>query len=176
MLAAGAATRNHPFRQGTLATLSPDGLPSARTVILRGADRGARALVAYTDARSPKCEELRLNVHLTLVFYDHGAKTQLVVAGTATLHAGDEVAAAHWAGMAEASKLCYRQPVGPGILLASPDDAEEGGLLTDAAGYSHFVVISVCVHHVDWLYLAAAGNRRARIAYKPVPAASWVAP
>ncbi len=164
------------MRQCTFATVAADGRPSARTVILRGADRGARRLFVYTDVRSPKCDELHLNADLSLVFYDHGAKTQLVVAGRAALHVGDETAATHWTGMAEASRLCYRQPVGPGILLASPHDVEEGGLLTDAAGYSHFVVISVCVHQVDWLYLAVAGNRRARISYEPVPAASWVAP
>lgn len=51
----------------TLATSTPDGRPSARMVLLKGAD--ARGFVFYSNAESRKGEELAANPRVALVFY-----------------------------------------------------------------------------------------------------------
>ena len=51
----------------TLATATPDGIPSARMVVLRGFD--ANGFCFYTDYDSQKGEELAANPHAALVFY-----------------------------------------------------------------------------------------------------------
>src|SRR5947209_7224536 len=51
----------------TLATSTPDGAPSARMVLLKGAD--ARGFVFYSNAESRKGGELAANPRAALVFY-----------------------------------------------------------------------------------------------------------
>ncbi len=51
----------------TLATATPDGIPSARMVVLRGFD--ANGFCFYTDYDSQKGKELAENPHAALVFY-----------------------------------------------------------------------------------------------------------
>ncbi len=51
----------------TLATTTPDGLPSARIVLLKGAD--ARGFVFYTNKQSRKAGELAANAHAALLFH-----------------------------------------------------------------------------------------------------------
>ena len=51
----------------TLATTTPDGAPSARIVLLKGAD--ARGFVFYTNLESRKSEELAANTRAALLFH-----------------------------------------------------------------------------------------------------------
>jgi pyridoxamine 5'-phosphate oxidase len=51
----------------TLATTAADGLPSARIVLLKGAD--ARGFVFYTNKQSRKAEELTANSRAALLFH-----------------------------------------------------------------------------------------------------------
>jgi pyridoxamine 5'-phosphate oxidase len=51
----------------TLATTAADGLPSARIVLLKGAD--ARGFVFYTNKQSRKAEELTANTRAALLFH-----------------------------------------------------------------------------------------------------------
>jgi len=51
----------------TLATTTPDGLPSARIVLLKGAD--ASGFVFYTNKQSRKAGELIANAHAALLFH-----------------------------------------------------------------------------------------------------------
>ncbi|MFP3387127.1 pyridoxamine 5'-phosphate oxidase family protein, partial [Tritonibacter sp. SIMBA_163] len=50
----GVHDRHAPARHPTLATVSPAGMPQARTVVLRGADKQAATLTLYTDVHSDK--------------------------------------------------------------------------------------------------------------------------
>ncbi|MGH9927751.1 MAG: pyridoxamine 5'-phosphate oxidase [Pyrinomonadaceae bacterium] len=51
----------------TLATSTPDGKPSARLILLKGADENG--FVFYTNYNSPKARELDANPQAALVFY-----------------------------------------------------------------------------------------------------------
>ena len=66
----------------TLATATPDGRPSARVVLLKGADE--RGFVFYTDYRSQKGRELELNPRAALAFYWGELERQVRIAGTAS--------------------------------------------------------------------------------------------
>ena len=63
----------------TLATATRDGHPSARIVLLKGLDQ--RGLEFYTDYRSRKGEELRLNPRAELVFWWGELERQVRVSG-----------------------------------------------------------------------------------------------
>jgi pyridoxamine 5'-phosphate oxidase len=64
----------------TLATSTPDGVPSARIVLLKGFDE--RGFVFYTNYRSAKGIEMEANPHAALVFYWCELERQVRVAGS----------------------------------------------------------------------------------------------
>jgi len=63
----------------TLATADKEGMPSARTVLLKGVD--ARGFVFFTNYESRKGHELAENPHAALVFYWADQARQICVAG-----------------------------------------------------------------------------------------------
>jgi pyridoxamine 5'-phosphate oxidase len=63
-----------------VATASPDGRPSARTVLLKGLDQ--RGLVFYTHYTSRKGSELLANPAVSLVFPWHPIQRQVLVSGS----------------------------------------------------------------------------------------------
>lgn len=75
--AAGAGLREPNAM--VLATASPDGVPSARTVLLKALD--ARGLVLFTNRRSRKGRETHVNPVASLVFPWHELQRQVVVCG-----------------------------------------------------------------------------------------------
>ncbi|MGP9020194.1 pyridoxamine 5'-phosphate oxidase [Streptomyces sp. BR1] len=65
-----------------VATATPDGRPSTRTVLLKAYDE--RGFVFYTNYTSRKARELAANPHISLLFPWHQIARQIIVTGTAT--------------------------------------------------------------------------------------------
>ena len=68
-LAVAADQRGHPWRTPSLATVSPEGLPDARSVVLREVDPDQERLIFFTDARSPKVGQLKAQPRAMLVMW-----------------------------------------------------------------------------------------------------------
>jgi pyridoxamine 5'-phosphate oxidase len=79
----------------TLATVEPDGRPSARMVICRGFDAEAGWLAFYTDRESPKGSALAAHPRAALVFHWDALERQIRVEGPVTL-APDADSDAYW--------------------------------------------------------------------------------
>ena len=77
----GRATqdRHHAWRTPVLATTGEDGLPHARTVVLREADANTAHLRFYTDGRSAKVSQLSYRPDALLVFWSKRLNWQLRV-------------------------------------------------------------------------------------------------
>lgn len=75
----------------TLATSTRDGHPSARVVLLKGAD--ANGFVFFTDYRSRKGAELDANPHVSLCFWWDALQRQVRISGTAVRVSREETAA-----------------------------------------------------------------------------------
>lgn len=86
----------------TLATSSPDGAPSARMVLLKGAD--SRGFVFYSNAESRKGEELAANPRAALVFYWPTLGRQVRIEGRVE-PVSDAEADAYFASRPRISKL-----------------------------------------------------------------------
>jgi pyridoxamine 5'-phosphate oxidase len=79
-----------------LATVEPDGRPSARMVICRGFDARAGWFVFYTDRESAKGQALAAYPYASLVFHWDAFERQIRIDGPVTL-APDADADAYWA-------------------------------------------------------------------------------
>ncbi len=86
----------------TLATSTPEGRPSARIVLLKGAD--ARGLVFFTDSRSRKGLELAANPEAALVFWWAELERQVRVCGSVEPIPGDQ-SDAYFRSRPEGSRL-----------------------------------------------------------------------
>ncbi|MCC7409322.1 MAG: pyridoxamine 5'-phosphate oxidase [Phycisphaeraceae bacterium] len=75
----------------TLATVGPDGQPSARMVLLKGFD--AQGLVFFTNLDSPKGRQIAANPRVALVFYWAALERQVRVEGKAIAVSRQEVEA-----------------------------------------------------------------------------------
>jgi pyridoxamine 5'-phosphate oxidase len=85
-----------------LATATPDGVPSARTVLLKGLDN--RGFAFYTNLESAKAADLTTNPCAALVFPWHAMQRQVRVSGTVTRVGRDE-AASYFASRPRESQL-----------------------------------------------------------------------
>jgi len=79
----------------TLATVDPDGRPSARMVICRGFDAEAGWLVFYTDRQSRKGRALAAHPRAALVFHWEALERQIRIEGPVT-PAPDAQVDAYW--------------------------------------------------------------------------------
>ncbi len=86
----------------TLATATADGRPSARMVLLKGADRDG--FVFYTNTESRKGGELAANSQVALLFHWKTLTRQIRIEGTATPVSSAE-ADAYYASRARISRL-----------------------------------------------------------------------
>ncbi len=179
-LARGAADRRSGFHTVQLATIGADGGPRVRTVVLRAVTPALRLLRVHTDARSAKAAELAAEDRVEICGYDAHAKMQIRARGVATVHAADAVADAAWAGSGQGSRMAYRGELAPGARLERPETLDPVGAgrepLSDL-GRENFLAVSVAVDRLEWLYLAAAGHRRAVYAWSgDAASARWLAP
>lgn len=86
----------------TLATADPNGMPSARVVLLKHVDE--RGFVFYTNLESPKSTDLQANPHAALCFYWMPLDKQVRIEGRVEA-VGEEEADAYFATRSRACQL-----------------------------------------------------------------------
>jgi hypothetical protein len=154
------------LRLMAVATVGPDGKPSNRTLVLRGADQASGLVWFHTDRRSPKMLHIQHRPFLSALGYDGGDQVQIRVDGEATLHQNDSLADCHWEQVSMAVRYAYGLPRGPGEPLPHPDPRSHAmhrhqKLGQPERGRDNFVVIQVRVEAIDWLQISSAGQSRA---------------
>lgn len=162
LLAEGAQCGKSGFHLPALATVSADGCPRIRTVVLRAADDASGTLRFHCDRRSGKAAEISRHPACALTAYDAAEKIQIRIEGRATLHTDDALAELAWAGSRAMSRVCYGAEPGPGTALPTgdayvvPDEADAAAL-----GRPHFAAVLVRAERLELLYLDRRGHRRA---------------
>ena len=174
----GVNESDSSFHLPTIASLSADGFPVMRTVVLRNVDVKQRELCFHTDRRSGKSSELLINSKMCLHFYDASIRTQIRLEASAQLHTADPLAAAAWEASRPFSRLCYSSDIEPGTKVASPPEAPTPKNANENIGYANFCLVRVAVHRLEWLHLAAAQQQRAAFEWDGgnPPLAYWLAP
>ena len=171
----GVADRRSAFHTPTIATIA-HGLPALRTVVLRGFDPVLRTLTFHTDVRSAKVAALIANPMAALHAYDAGQKIQIRATGPVTLHEADDAADGAWERSSPPARRTYAILPAPGTAIASPADADLDGQDL-AATRAVFRRADLTITHLEWLYLAATGHRRARFTWTDDALSStWLVP
>jgi hypothetical protein len=147
----------HPWRVGVLATRDGDSV-DARSVVLRELDTASRTLLVYTDARSPKAQQIEQDGRGTLVLWSAALGWQVRLRVALTLNTSGLAVLSRWARL----KLTpaahdYLSPVPPG----TPLDTLPKPAHPKRESREHFAVIAAEVEGIDWLELDARGHRRA---------------
>ncbi len=187
LLGRGVADRRHGFRLPTLSTVDEQGLPRARTVVLRRAIPDAGVIACHTDARSPKVRELVHQPAVAWTFYDAGERVQVRATGKAEVLRPDEDSRAEeaWQRTSLDSRRCYLAPHAPSSTspgsssnLPSAFEERKPTQAESEAGRAHFRVVWTVIERLEWLTLRHDGHRRAHFELDAghVTSAAWIHP
>lgn len=158
--------RHHEWRTPVLASIGLDGLPQARTVVLRAADAKVSQLVFFTDNRSPKAQELRAAPRATLVFWSKRMSWQLRVRVCTEVHADGPLVESAW------ERVSRSAAAGDYLATGAPGSALSTMAAADTPTH-HLAVVRSRIEDIDWLELAREGHRRARLSGGSV---QWLVP
>ena len=114
-----------------VATVSPEGRPSSRMVLLKGVDE--RGFVFFTNYESRKAADIAANPHVSLLFPWHDLQRQVRVEGAASKVSAEE-SEAYFAGRPRESQLgAWASPQSRVVASRSALDERYGGVLAQFA-------------------------------------------
>ncbi len=146
--------RHPPARHPTLATVTPEGLPRARTVVLRRADAASGTLDVQTDIQSTQVAELQATPFAALHVWNGSAHLQIRAEVEVMIASGEDVADI-WARVPQPSRSSYGGTPAPGRPIIDSLDYEK------LADPDRFAVLRLRIMALHILHLGPA-HRRAR--------------
>jgi general stress protein 26 len=156
--------RHHEWRTPVLASADADGLPEARTVVLRQVDAVAGQLTFYTDSRSPKVAQLQAQASAVLVFWSARLNWQLRVRVTCSVITSGPEVEALWQGVKQSAAAGdYLSPLPPGAVLPPGSGTAYAAKASASAPTHSFALLHAQVLQMDWLELPRDGHRRAQL-------------
>jgi hypothetical protein len=171
--------REHGWRHMVMASLDHDGV-DARTLVLRECDDVERELVFYTDARSPKLDQLRAAPRAMLVTWSTDLGWQLRLRCRFEVATHGLGVASRWARIRctpAAQDYLFPLPSGTAMPQPLPPAGSDAEVAQEAPPppleHHHFAVLTARVEVIDWLELGSPRHRRARFDAR---GASWIAP
>lgn len=167
-LGRGVADRRAPARHPTFATVTPDGWPQARTVVLRAARSEAAEIEVYTDIHSTKVAELRSNPRAALHIWEPAAHLQIRLNVTVRIQTGADVQT-KWEAVPDLARQSYGVTPAPGTVIAQSLD------YTKSPNASTFAVLSCQIQTVDLVHLGDV-HRRAGFNRNDGFAGCWLVP
>ena len=175
VLERGAVDAKSSFHIATLATVSNDGTPRARSVVLRACNAAERWLGFNTDRRSAKFQECLQSPRAVMHFYAPKAKIQLRVRVRLNVLDGPPLTQ-NWANTRPFSRICYQVTRAPGTPIGDPFAVEFDAESTND-GADHFASVRAHVEEIEWLYLHARGHRRALFRFSDTgDESTWLVP
>ena len=151
-LGRGVADAKHPARRPTLATVSPQGLPEARTVVLRHADRTDATVSLHTDLFSDKIKSLRQTPHVALHVWDARQNLQIRLQAEVQIKSGPSTRAL-WDKIPDHAQQSYGVTPPPGVPI------EEALAYVKQPDPATFAVIDCAVTTIDAVHLGENHRR-----------------
>ncbi len=169
--------KKDPLRYPTVISVSPEGKPQGRTVVLRKVDRKHRLLRLYTDIRAEKVTDLRTQPELLWHFYHPKKQIQIRASGKAIIRHKDALCEEVWKNTPPFARKNYCTSASP----ATPTDRATNGLPDDwqeksEAAFENFSIIETTIEAVDFLYLHPEMQHRAKFWFDKKWQGTWVTP
>lgn len=167
-LGRGVADSKSPARYPTFATVSPEGMPQARTVALRGAVQSAGEVEVHTDIETDKIAALRQTPHVALHIWLPRADLQIRLTAQVEIQTGETVEP-QWTKVPAASRVSYGTEPVPGTPIDHVYAFEKPPLR------ARFAVLRCVVDQIDLVHLGAR-HRRALFLRADGWKGTWLAP
>jgi len=167
-LARGVADRRAPARHPTLATVSTDGMPQARTVVLRSADPTTAIATIFTDRYADKVDDVRAHPHAALHVWDNIAHLQMRLLADVAIKTGPLLEPI-WDNLSHHARQCY------GFQPASGDPIPDGLGYTKSPDVAAFAMLELTIQRMDILHLGYQ-HRRAEFLRNDQWAGQWIVP
>jgi len=164
----GVADSRAPARYPTFVTVSPQGVPEARTVALRGASRAQGTLEVHTDIATAKVTALRASPVAAFHIWVPRADLQIRATAQVEILTGAQIDA-QWERVPPASRVSYGTMPMPGTPIADVYAYEK------PAERARFAVLRCALTQMDLVHLCAR-HRRAGYARADGWAGCWLAP
>ena len=162
----------HPFHIANVSSVTGNGFPQTRSVVLRQFNETLPEFTFHTDLRSPKIKDLQHCKNLCLHWYDSLARVQIRLNALATTHNQNERAKQAWQDSRNSSRACYGTPNPPGAHVDQFPPAPLIPKTGDSKGFSQFVVVACQFEELEILTLHATGHQRVLLSVKNNPV-SW---
>ncbi|MCP3711584.1 pyridoxamine 5'-phosphate oxidase family protein [Paraburkholderia sp. CNPSo 3274] len=178
-LAAAVRADNHPFKVMQAATISLDGAPNVRTVLLRSASETKNLLTFHTDLRSQKIAELSREPRIALVGVDTVHNLQVRVSGETRIIRDGQVRLDAWRSSPDHDLVAYRTRLAPGTPMNDVgDELDEAHVPGPGEGLKHFGVVELRPARLEWLDLSRADchQRALYVRQGDIWVHSWIAP
>ena len=151
-LTRGVADRRAAARHPVFATVSPEGAPEARTVVLRGARRADGTVEVHTDGGSDKVMSLRANPLAQLMIWDEKAKLQIRLSTSVDISHGNAVVD-RWQNVPDGSRIAYGASPKPGTPIPS------AASYTKLASLDWFTVLTCRIESIELMQLVDPHRR-----------------
>ena len=168
LLTRGVADPKSVAKYPTFSTISDEGFPTMRTVVLRRADRIANCLEIHTDIQTNKVFSLKKNNLAGLHFWIPKAKFQIRASVVVDILTGSKVED-QWNKIPMQSRVSYGSKPSPGIEINGPFDYQK------LPEQDNFAVLRCDIRALDLLYLGAL-HQRALYKIGDPAIFTWVAP
>ena len=152
LLTRGVVDKKSVAKNPTFSTISEDGFPTMRTVVLRRADRIATCLEIHTDIQTNKVFSLKKNNCAGLHFWIPKAKFQIRASVVVDILKGTNVEC-EWNQIPVRSRVSYGSIPCPGIAIKGPFDYQK------VPKQNNFAVLRCDIMELDLLYLGDIHQR-----------------
>lgn len=149
--------RASDLRNIQLATISADGYPRVRTLVLRVYEQRPACAEMHSDARAAKVDDIAATARVSLLAWSAADHLQLRFDGLARLHRDDDVAHARWEMLSSKARDAYGSQARPGTPIEDPEGQAH---LSPAEQFQQFTVIRVALDSVDILQLEPEGGQK----------------
>ncbi len=167
-LGRGVVDARHPARRPTFATVSPDGWPEARTVVLRSVEPDAGAVTVHTDLFSDKVKSLKAKPRAALHVWDAKQDLQIRLQAEVSIISGAQTRPL-WDSIPDYAQQSYGVTPAPGTPI---DTALDYHKVPDPAT---FAVLQCVVATIDAVHLGA-NHRRVRFSRLGHWQGQWLSP
>ena len=164
------ADRKHPFRYLVMSTYGEH--IRSRYVVLRAMEEDFKLFI-YTDNRSRKIEDLKMQDNLQLLFYHPKKQVQVILTGKSTIHEQDSTTAQHWESVKGNARRAYNTVEAPGTVIASPT---EGNHWKEEMNDENFAVIVIEPNALEVLQLNKSEHLRASFQLQDDWTGKWLVP